>query len=325
MKTDKKFPKPMLIETDHESVKIAQAQVTPKSPPIRSDGTWSIAQKEEYKIWREKSDYLRSITAQVNENKIDRKPATMQRLSGVEIFTKMDPLVRDELQCHLIMDTWTAYTAMYMLKEIVPVPVFEMCMKFNGTAIHDEQGDRDYLLGQVDDLYRRWKSNPDHPVQASPQVFFDWAKLNNIPIPWLEDAKVAGYFSCVSDVRSETAPGQTAVLNKANAEIADSMVQPKVDWRYVVQAEAYEHWLRLRARGCSPSVYSISQWLATWCIENNVKGGKGQFPSSGTIRNSVIAGKNWIPPQHSVAQAKKHVDQIAQTSQQVVAQTAREA
>ena len=111
-------------------------------------------------------------------------------------------------------------------------------------------------------------------------------------------------------------------LGLANAEITDSMAQPKMDWRLIVQAEAYSHWLRLLAKDCSPSVNSMSGWLASWCRENNVKGGKGQFPSPGTIRNYALGGQNWKPPQHTVAQAKKHVDQIAQTAQQVVAQTA---
>ena len=86
------------------------------------------------------------------------------------------------------------------------------------------------------------------------------------------------------------------------------------NWRHRVQAEAYEHWLRLRASGCNPSVNSICPDMAKWCIDNNIKGDKGQNPRAGTIRNAVLGGSSgWVPPHHSIAEAKKYIAQIAQT------------
>lgn len=104
-------------------------------------------------------------------------------------------------------------------------------------------------------------------------------------------------------------------------ESASDSVEPDApDWRMQIQAEAYERWLRLRASGCNPTVHSICDDIAKWCIEQNIKGGKGQNPRAGTIRNTVLGAGHWTPPHHSVAEAKKHVAQIARTAQTQVAQ-----
>lgn len=87
------------------------------------------------------------------------------------------------------------------------------------------------------------------------------------------------------------------------------------NWRHLVQEEAWEHWLRLRASGCNPSVFSICDDMAKWCQINNIKGAKGQNPAAGTIRNTVLGAGHWTPPQHSVEEAKRLVAQIAQTAQ----------
>lgn len=97
-------------------------------------------------------------------------------------------------------------------------------------------------------------------------------------------------------------------------------VPAKPNWRHLIQAEAREHWLRLRASGCNPSVYSICGDMAKWCADNKIKGDKGQDPKAGTIRNTVLGGGNWTPPHHSVAEAKNYIAQIAQTK---AAQTAQ--
>ena len=93
------------------------------------------------------------------------------------------------------------------------------------------------------------------------------------------------------------------------------------DWRMQIQAEAYELWLRLRASGCNPSVYSICEDMAKWCSKSNIKGGKNQNPRAGTIRNTVLGAGHWNPPPHSVEQAKKYIAQIARTAQTQDAQT----
>lgn len=101
---------------------------------------------------------------------------------------------------------------------------------------------------------------------------------------------------------------------------SDAPAPAKPNWRHLIQAEAREHWLRLRASGCNPSIYSICSDMARWCADNGIKGDKGQDPKAGTIRNTVLGGGHWTPPHHSVAEAKKHIAQIAQTK---AAQTAQ--
>jgi hypothetical protein len=94
---------------------------------------------------------------------------------------------------------------------------------------------------------------------------------------------------------------------------SDGPAPTKPNWRHQIQAEAREHWLRLRASRCNPSIYSICGDMAKWCADNEIKGDKGQDPKAGTIRNTVLGGGHWTPPHHSVAEAKKYVAQIAQT------------
>lgn len=117
---------------------------------------------------------------------------------------------------------------------------------------------------------------------------------------------------------TDTAPAQTAPAPVVAA--SDGPAPAKPNWRHLIQAEAREHWLRLRASGCNPSIYSICSDMARWCADNGIKGDKGQDPKAGTIRNTVLGGGHWTPPHHSVAEAKKYIAQIAQTK---VAQTAQ--
>jgi hypothetical protein len=91
-------------------------------------------------------------------------------------------------------------------------------------------------------------------------------------------------------------------------------------WRHQVQIEATEHWIRLRASNANPSVNGICEWMAKWCIENDIKGGKNQNPRAGTLRNTVLGAGHWTPPNLTVQQAKEHVARIAQTK---AAQTAQ--
>ena len=129
--------------------------------------------------------------------------------------------------------------------------------------------------------------------------------------PWRDDL--------YSTARCATTPAQNTETLAPVGTGGASDDKPPTNWRHAIQAEAYQHWLRLRACGCNPSVFSICGDMATWCIEKNIKGGKGQNPRAGTIRNTVLAAGHWTPPHHSVAEAKKHIAQIAQTAQTKVA------
>jgi len=100
--------------------------------------------------------------------------------------------------------------------------------------------------------------------------------------------------------------------NEATSQNASSTVsappKPAKDWRFEVQEEAYKRWIRLRASGCNPSINSICQLIAEWCIQKDIRGGKGQNPTAGTIRNAALGAGKWTPPPHSVAAAKQYLE-----------------
>lgn len=117
----------------------------------------------------------------------------------------------------------------------------------------------------------------------------------------------------------EWVPGDLKNPKGTNSNCAGrpNSAAPVTNWRHLVQAEAYKHWLRLRASGANPSVNSICPDMAKWCAKQGIKGDKNQDPKAGTIRNTVLGAGHWKPPPHSVEQAKDHV---AQTAQMKVAQ-----
>ena len=118
----------------------------------------------------------------------------------------------------------------------------------------------------------------------------------------------------------DTRPEQVETHPKLSATGDDGT--SSTNWRHLVQAEAYEHWLRLRASGCNPSVYSICDDMAKWCVKHGIRGDKNQDPKAGTIRNTVLSGSSgWVPPHQSIDEAKKYIAQIAQTAQTKVART----
>ena len=100
------------------------------------------------------------------------------------------------------------------------------------------------------------------------------------------------------------------------AAVGTSPTAAKPDGRMKIQAEAYEYWIRLKASGANPTVHSISEPMAKWCADNNVKTHTGVTPRGGTIRNTILGGSSgWQPPKHSRDQAKDHVAQLAQVAQ----------
>jgi hypothetical protein len=44
-------------------------------------------------------------------------------------------------------------------------------------------------------------------------------------------------------------------------------------------------------------------------------------PTAGTIRNSILGGRNWNPPTHSRDQARAYVEQLARAAQPQAANT----
>lgn len=98
-------------------------------------------------------------------------------------------------------------------------------------------------------------------------------------------------------------------------------IKLKGAWRSEVQKAAYFRWCQSLAHGSNPSVHSISEEMARWCVENNVKNDYNQRPSAGSIRNSVLNAKSWQPPNMSRERAKEWVleantnEEVAQVAQ----------
>lgn len=107
------------------------------------------------------------------------------------------------------------------------------------------------------------------------------------------------------------------------AAVGPSPTAAKPDGRMKIQAEAYEHWVRLKASGANPTVHSICDSMAKWCANNGVTTHTGVTPRAGTIRNTILGGNSgWKPPTHSRDQAQAHIEQLAQVAQQAVKVTA---
>lgn len=71
---------------------------------------------------------------------------------------------------------------------------------------------------------------------------------------------------------------------------------PTTNWILKVQAEAAQHWKRLKVLNCNPTRNNIKGDLAKWCRDNNVKTSSGIFPSDEYIYRHAIRSAIWEPP-----------------------------
>lgn len=96
-------------------------------------------------------------------------------------------------------------------------------------------------------------------------------------------------------------PGEvTALFSKKQSSIAakasdgTSLVPAMTHWKMQVQVEAARRLESLRNSGANPTVHSILDDMAKWCIQNGVKTDSGIFPSANYLRTHVLSGKHWI-------------------------------
>ena len=82
-----------------------------------------------------------------------------------------------------------------------------------------------------------------------------------------------------------------------------------------IREEAREEWIRQLASNCNPTVNSMSENMARWCVKNEVRTSGGVNPRAGTIRNTILGAGHWQPPTMSRDKAKEHVAQRAQIAQ----------
>ncbi len=122
----------------------------------------------------------------------------------------------------------------------------------------------------------------------------------------------------LGDAAATVEPHETTVPT-----VADKPTPSLPSWKMLVQAEATEHWIRVLATGGQPSVHSIAEPLADWCKANNIRTTTKVNPGERYLRQSVLSGRYWTPPNLTREQAKKHVAQLAQVAQAAVAQAAQ--
>ena len=112
---------------------------------------------------------------------------------------------------------------------------------------------------------------------------------------------------------SATVDAPKSIIETATAARASNSSAAKLR----IQAEAFEEWIRWLARGAQPSVNAISEQMARWCIDNEVRTRSGVNPRQGTIRNTILGGASgWKPPTLSREQARAHVARLAQVARE---------
>ncbi|OUM01780.1 hypothetical protein A8M77_14560 [Variovorax sp. JS1663] len=139
---------------------------------------------------------------------------------------------REELHQWLIMDTWPMEAAMFLIAGVIPAKIYEGFgyFKVEGGVLHNDKGDKDARIAQIESLERLWKSNPAHPAAAPPKYFFDWAASKGIGISWLDAAKKAGYFQEGSPKASEPNPIHPKVQKTLLTIIAVLCKEAKLDY-----------------------------------------------------------------------------------------------
>ena len=163
----------------------------------------------------------------------------------------------------------------------------------------------DALLSDLDDA----KTNHQAWVSANHQGIPSEIKLRNKELPAAKQA-LAEIEATISKLRGDIFPEPSA------GPAVNANTNAKLDGRMLIQQEAYEHWIRLKAVGANPSVHSICPRMAKWCADENVTTHTGTTPTAGTIRNTILGGSSgWEPPTHSRDQAKEHVARLAQVAQ----------
>lgn len=165
--------------------------------------------------------------------------------------------------------------------------------------------DVDVLLSDLDEA----KSNHQAWVTADTKGVPSEIKLRNKELPAAKQA-LAELEAKISKLRGDVFPEPTA------GPAVNANTNAKLDGRMLIQQEASEHWIRLKASGANPSVHSICAHMARWCADQHVTTHTGTTPTAGTIRNTILGGSSgWESPTHSRDQAKEHVARLAQVAQ----------
>ncbi|MDI1259587.1 hypothetical protein [Aquabacterium sp.] len=196
-----------------------------------------------------------------------------------------------------------------------------------------------------DDVAQSWCNSDPWPKAATDLRLFpdcskwdvmasDWPDSLGIPSggfdrdEWADWAERAG----LVELGLAGAIAIKAIAANSHTEAAQEVEQAILeDPRMRIQAAAAEYWIELLAKNCNPTVHGISEYIAKWCAENEVRTKGNVNPRAETIRNSILNSQSWTPPTMSRekasahVQAKKQVAQPAQVSQPQVAKPVQDA
>ena len=133
-----------------------------------------------------------------------------------------------------------------------------------------------------------WARNKlGHPLKLSPSptqlalCYLSPAEVDGLPI-------MAAWGLC----------WDTFIKNKAISKKPASIKRQlkSIGWKATLQAEAARIWSDIKKTGGKPSLRSIAEQLHKFAKSHNIAAARGDIPSVGYIRNSVISSKHWDVP-----------------------------
>lgn len=208
---------------------------------------------------------------------------------------RVTPLTFSVAQQYLEKDYWSQHEAVMLVAGHDP-----KCDPF-----YDEDDACEYWLARL--IWRGVRNFYPLVKRLPVDEWLDWLTIGTNEHP---RTYPVGFGPELKKAKSKTKSSMKALekaLVGSNKEepILATEIKVKGAWRLRVQEAAFSRWVKQYGSGANPSVHSISPYMASWCVENNVKNDYNQHPSAGSIRNSVLNAKNWEPPRMSRDNAKK--------------------
>jgi hypothetical protein len=130
-------------------------------------------------------------------------PFIKEREETSKVLNLSDP-VSTEFKLWLSMDTWQFESAMWLLAGVIPREIYEGFgfHKTDGKLLHNDDGQRDEKVSEIEDLIRLWKSNPTNPDIAPPMVFINWAQAKGRHISWWDEVQQSGLLGQDADSKA---------------------------------------------------------------------------------------------------------------------------
>jgi hypothetical protein len=143
---------------------------------------------------------------------------TIRGRNASDIFNRSGDDLGESIHQWLTLDTWSYQAAMFLIAGVVPEQVYGEGFgysKIEGPLLSNDDGEKDRIADNIENLTRLWLSNPDHPEKANPQFFISWAEGKDIDIYWLKGAREFGYLLPVNPTpEKEVKPLATTERNQ---------------------------------------------------------------------------------------------------------------